>query len=96
MEGGDNGGGPPGEGAGFPGSGLFSAAVRHVSDMFQNFLSSSLNWEDFLDALNDPDQLGQFVQEHERAVGLHLRAGADGRRSARQATLRQSVYLIVN
>ena len=57
---------------GFPGSGLLTAAVRHVSDMFQSFLTSSLNWEEFLEALNAPEQLGAFVQEHERALGLHL------------------------
>ena len=57
---------------GFPGAGLFTAAVRTVSDMFQNFLTSSLNWDEFLEALNAPEQLGAFVQDHERALGLHL------------------------
>ena len=42
---------------GFPGSGLLYAAVRHVSGLFQSFLTSSLNWEEFLEALNTPEQV---------------------------------------
>ena len=42
---------------GFPGSGMLYAAMRGISGMFQSFLTSSLNWEDFLEALHTPERL---------------------------------------
>ena len=56
-----------GGGAGWPGSGLLSAAVRGISGMVQSFLTSSLNWEDFLEALHTPEQLKAVS-----ANGLHV------------------------
>ncbi len=56
-----------GGGAGWPGSGLLSAALRGISGMVQSFLTSSLNWEDFLEALHTPEQLKAV-----RANGLHV------------------------
>jgi hypothetical protein len=51
---------------------MFSAAVRNIGHLVQGFLTSSLNWEEFLEALNQPELLGDFVAQHERTLGLHL------------------------
>ena len=51
---------------------MFASVVRNIGSVFQGFVSASLNWDEFLDVLNKPERLGEFVEAHERTIGLHL------------------------